>query len=70
MARVNTSQLVAQATDIAHRADFVRRDPAVVKAARDFADDAQRTARSTRQLAREAYAAWNRSATTSTTVSA
>lgn len=60
MARVNTARLAAQASDFALRADFVRTDPAVVKAAREASRDIAQAGRSTRTLIRESRSAWLR----------
>ena len=47
--------------DVADRANFVRSDEAVQKAARQAMEDTRRAARSGAQLAAEARSAWHRS---------
>lgn len=63
MARVDTALLILQATDIAGRANSVRQDPAVAKAAKEARADILRAGHSTRVLLRETRAAWLRSTT-------
>lgn len=58
--RINNAHLVGQATLVAYRADQVRRDPAVVKAFKQFTDDLATTAKSAGALANETQAAWRR----------
>lgn len=61
MARLNTALLIMQATEVADRANFVRKDPAVVKAAKVAREDIVRAGRSTYTLAQETRSAWDRS---------
>jgi hypothetical protein len=61
MARINTASLIIQATDVADRANFVRKDPAVVKAAKEAQADLTQALRSTHTLLRETRSAWQRS---------
>lgn len=63
MARLNTARLILQATEAADRANFVRQDPAVVKAAKVAHEDVVRASKSTYALARETRSAWRRSET-------
>lgn len=60
MARINTGRLVIQATDIADRANFVRTDPAVVKAWKEASSDLHQAVRSTTVAALETKSAWGR----------
>lgn len=62
MARIDTAKLRAQVWEAALRADEVRRDPAVTKAAKGARTDCVQAYRSVSVLAREATAAWRRSA--------
>lgn len=62
MGRIDTALLVLQATDIGVRANFVRHDPAVVKAAKEARADIAQAGRSTNVLIRETRAVWRRSA--------
>ncbi|MET9605219.1 hypothetical protein ABZZ17_09140 [Streptomyces sp. NPDC006512] len=59
MPRVNLAQLAA-AVAVVQAADEVRRDPAVVKAAKQFREDSVRAFRSGGALAREAQSSWRR----------
>lgn len=61
MARINTAVLVAQAAVVADRANFVRQDPAVVKAAKQALADVAQAGRSTTTLIQESRSAWQRS---------
>lgn len=61
MSRINAAVLVAQAVRAGERANFVRHDPAVVKAAKQAFSDATQAARSTTELLLETRAAWQRS---------
>ena len=61
MARLNTADLVAQAVSAAQRANFVRQDPAVVKAAKQALGDIARAGNSTTELLFETRGAWKRS---------
>lgn len=63
MGRLNTALLIMQATDMADRTDFVRKDPAVVKAAKEACTDIAQAGRSTHALFRETRSAWERSDT-------
>ncbi|RYF60606.1 MAG: hypothetical protein EOO27_05200 [Comamonadaceae bacterium] len=60
MTKLNTGLLIIQATANLKRADEVRKEPAVVKAATQFRDDAKAAADSGAALMREAQAAWKR----------
>jgi hypothetical protein len=60
MARINTSKLIVQATDIADRANFVRKDPAVVKAWNQAGSDVHQALRSTTVAVLETRSAWGR----------
>lgn len=60
MARIKTTQLIAQATDIAGRANIVGTDPAVVKAWGAASTDVRQAFRSTALAALETRSAWNR----------
>ncbi len=60
MARINTSRLVFQATDVADRANFVRTDPAVVKAWKVASSDLNHAFRSTTLAVLETKSAWGR----------
>jgi hypothetical protein len=62
MARIDTARLVLQVTEIGDRANFVRHDPAVVKAAKQARADIAQAGHSTYALLRETRAAWERSA--------
>lgn len=62
MAHINTALLVAQATDFAGRANEVRQDPAVIKAAQEALVDIAQAGRSATALSRELRSAWQRSA--------
>ncbi|MEU8674219.1 hypothetical protein [Streptomyces sp. NPDC048560] len=59
MPRLNLDHLALAAARI-HTADQVRRDPAVVKAAKRFAEDSAQALRSGAALAREAKSSWRR----------
>ncbi|GAA2621668.1 hypothetical protein GCM10010425_15260 [Streptomyces spororaveus] len=59
MARLNFAQL-ALAFALIHAVDEVRRDPAVVKAARQFIEDSLQAIRSSAAVAREAQSSWRR----------
>jgi hypothetical protein len=63
MARINLNDFGVQAGGLANRANQVRTDPAVVKAAQDAWGDVKDASRSCSVLAREASAAWQRSRT-------
>jgi hypothetical protein len=63
MSRINLNELSAQAGGLAYRANQVRTDPAVVKAAQDAWADVRDASRSCTVLAREAGAAWQRTRT-------
>ncbi len=60
MARINKAALALQATDFAYRADYVRRDPAVQKAAVQAREDIVQAVKSTSQLYWEARSSWRR----------
>jgi hypothetical protein len=62
MARINTPVLIAaQAAIVADRANFVRQDPAVVKAAKQARADFAQAGRSANMLFQETHASWQRS---------
>lgn len=63
MARINVNEFSAQAGGLAYRANQVRTDPAVVKAAKDAWADVKDARHSCTVLAREASAAWQRTRT-------
>ena len=63
MARINVNEFSAQAGGLAYRANQVRTDPAVVKAAKDAWGDVKDARHSCTVLAREANAAWQRTRT-------
>ncbi|MFD5131276.1 MULTISPECIES: hypothetical protein [Streptomyces] len=58
MSRLNLTQLALTAAQNIQTADEVRRDPAVVKAAKQFAEDSAQAFRSGVALAREAQSSW------------
>ncbi|MGW3466411.1 hypothetical protein ACWDE9_45850 [Streptomyces olivaceoviridis] len=60
MARLNLAHLALTATQNIQTADEVRRDPAVVKAAKQFAEDSAQAFRSGGELVRETRASWRR----------
>ena len=60
MAHINTAALVAQAVSAAQRANFVRQDPAVAKAAKQALGDIARAGNSTTELLLETRDAWQR----------
>ena len=62
MARININEFT-QAGGLAYRANQVRTDPAVVKAAKDAWGDVKDAGHSCTVLAREVNAAWERSRT-------
>lgn len=62
MARINTNKLIIQAADIADRANFVRKEPAVVKAWKEATLDVQQAVRSVAVAASETKSAWGRAA--------
>lgn len=66
MARINVNEFSAQAGGLAYRANQVRTDPAVVKAAKDAWADVKDARHSCTVLAREANAAWQRTRTPDT----
>lgn len=61
MARINTAVLLAQAAVTAGHANFVRQDPAVVKAAKQVRADILQAGTSAHNLFLEARASWHRS---------
>lgn len=63
MGRINVNEFSAQAGGLAYRANQVRTDPAVVKAAKDAWGDVRDAGHSCTVLAREVNAAWDRSRT-------
>jgi hypothetical protein len=60
MARINTAVLIAQAASVADHANFVRQDPAVVKAAKQALADFAQAGRSANTLLQETRASWQR----------
>jgi hypothetical protein len=64
MSRIDINEFSAQAGGLAFRANKVRTDPAVVKAAQDAWNDLKDASHSCSVLARESKAAWHRSSTT------
>ncbi|KUL55091.1 MULTISPECIES: hypothetical protein [unclassified Streptomyces] len=60
MSRLNLAQLTLTAAQNIQTADKVRRDPVVVKAAKQFAEDGVQALRSGGVLAREARSSWRR----------
>lgn len=64
MAKIDIPLLKAQALNQVYRADLVRRDPAVIKAGKQFGTDAQQALNSGGDLIAEVREAWLRSAGT------
>ncbi|MGP3734487.1 hypothetical protein ACTWJ9_14875 [Streptomyces sp. GDS52] len=60
MSRLNLAHLTLTAAQNIQTADEVRRDPAVVKAAKQFAEDSAQAFRSGGALVREAQSSWRR----------
>lgn len=60
MARINTSDLVIQATGVADRVNFTRKDPAVIKAWKEASSDLHQAVRSTTVAVLETKSAWER----------
>ncbi|MGA4979856.1 hypothetical protein [Streptomyces cinereoruber] len=60
MSRLNLAHLTLTAAQNIQTADKVRRDPAVVKAAKQFAEDGAQALRSGGELAREVKSSWRR----------
>ena len=60
MARINNPLLIAQVASAAVRANLVRQDPAVVKAAKQALADVGQAARSVAALAEETRGSWLR----------
>jgi hypothetical protein len=60
MARINRALLAAQVGDNVYRANLVRKDPAVVKAASQAKADTDQALRSVGALVREAGHSWAR----------
>jgi hypothetical protein len=60
MSNINTAKLIAEATANLKRADAVRKEPAVIKAAGQFRQDVKIASESGATLLREASAAWKR----------
>lgn len=60
MASIKTAELIAQVAIVADRANFVRQDPAVVKAAKQARADFAQAGRSANSLLQEALASWQR----------
>lgn len=61
MTRLKTAELITTATYVADRANQVRQDPAVIKAAKEAWTDAKQAGRSMTALAQESQSAWRRS---------
>ena len=61
MRTIDAKQLAASATDFGIRADFVRRDPAVQKSAKQAWADLKTAAESSRVLISEVSDSWARS---------
>ena len=62
MARINNAVLIAQVALAADRANLVRQDPAVVKAAKQAFADVGQAGRSVAVLVEEARGSWQRHA--------
>ncbi|WP_151775669.1 hypothetical protein [Streptomyces abyssomicinicus] len=60
MSRLNVAELAATAAVHIQTADAVRRDPAVVKAAKQFAEDGIQAIRSGKVFLREVQCSWRR----------
>jgi hypothetical protein len=60
MSRLDLANLALTAAQNIQTADEVSRDPAVIKAARQFAEDSTRAARSGGALIRETQSSWHR----------
>ena len=60
MSRLDLATLALAAAQNIQTADDVSRDPAVIKAARQFAADSTRVTRSGGALIRETRSSWNR----------
>jgi hypothetical protein len=60
MARLNTTLLVLQVTDVGFRVDQVQRDPAVRKAWAEAGSDTRRAVTSIGRAASETRSAWHR----------
>jgi hypothetical protein len=60
MARIDIARLALLAAQNVNTANDVRRDPPVVKAAKQFKDDSAQTVRSGGALVKEAHASWRR----------
>ncbi|KQX93034.1 MULTISPECIES: hypothetical protein [Streptomyces] len=60
MSRLNLDHLTQTAAQNIQTADKVRRDPAVVKAFKQFAEDGVQAVRSGGTLAREVQSSWHR----------
>lgn len=62
MARIDSTRLILQALDTADRVNFVREDPAVVKAFKTAKDDGVQFLRSSSDAWHEGRLSWRRSA--------
>ena len=62
MARINSTQLVHNATNLSHRAYQVKQDPAVQKAWTEAGNDTVQAVRSVAAAAFETRMAWRRTA--------
>ncbi|WP_156298228.1 hypothetical protein [Mycobacterium paragordonae] len=60
MAHINNAVLIAQVALAADRANFVRQDPTVVKAAKQAFADVGQAGRSVVALVGEAHSSWQR----------
>jgi hypothetical protein len=60
MGRIQTAKLAYDVAGAVYRANLVRQDPAVVKAAKQARDDWRQAGRSTAELGREVQSAWQR----------
>jgi|1185.fasta_scaffold127655_2 hypothetical protein len=60
MSRLNLDHLALTAAQNIQTADKVRRDPAVVKAAKQFAEDSAQALRTGGALVREVQSSWRR----------
>lgn len=61
MAQIKTAALIAQAAVMADRVNFVRQDPAVIKAAKQARADVAQAVRSVHDLLQEGGASWRTS---------
>jgi hypothetical protein len=66
MARINTAQLIDDATNLGNRVYQVHQDPAVQKGWSEFGGDVARAAKSLSEAAFETRSAWRRAGTGTT----